>query len=152
MALSVYVAASSAEISRALAVTSVLRQRGVTVVSTWPEVIMQVGEANPRGATVAQRRAWSGGCLQEVAACDVLLLLAPVDDHGRGAYWEAGAAHAQRKGLVVSGDSLQSVFGAQAVEFRTDAEAIAHVVELAHGAQPLDLRLKNALTGGSDAR
>lgn len=127
----VYIAGSSDELVRALYWSDRLRAAGVDVVSTWPGVIAAVGAANPRDATRAQRRSLSGGCLQELATADVLWMLAPAVGHGRGAYAELGAAHALGKRLVASGDTLQSVFAAQAIEYASDEDAFAALVESA---------------------
>lgn len=143
----VYIAASSDEINRAERWSAWLRVRGADVVSTWPACVRAVGAANPHDASRGQRRSWSGGCLLEVATCDVLWLLVPAVGHGRGAYAELGAAHALNKRLVASGDVLQSVFTAQAEEFHTDAEAAMAIIGEPHYRHLVEMR-----TGGVDGR
>ncbi|MGN6107072.1 MAG: hypothetical protein ACTHU0_18340 [Kofleriaceae bacterium] len=127
--MKVYVAASSGEIQRAKGWISRLVAAGVQVTSTWPETIAAVGDANPRDASPGQRLAWAVADLHQVASADLLWMMAPVKEAGRGAYVELGFAHAQRKLLVVSGCSWQSIFGALAREFETDEEAFAFIVE-----------------------
>lgn len=138
--IKVYIAASSDEIERAARWSAWLRARDVDVVSTWPACVRAVGAANPRDASRGQRRSWSGGCLLEVATCDVLWLLVPAVGHGRGAYAEFGAAHALGKRLVASGDVLQSVFTAQAEEHATDAEAARAIVGEPHHRHLAEMR------------
>lgn len=138
--MKVYIAASSDDIARAEHWTTTLRDYGIDVVSTWPAAVRAIGVANPTDATDAQRRSWSGGCLLEVAACDVLWLLAPDNGHGRGAYAEFGAAHAMGKVLIASGDVTQSVFCAQATEFVLDGQAAGRIVDMAE--QPHHRHLK----------
>lgn len=133
MTLSVYVAASSDEIDRAVRWIAMLRGAGIHVTSSWPEVITResAGVANPREASVEDRRRWSSQDLNEVQAADVLWMLAPTRASGRGAYYEAGAADALGNVVVASGDTKQSIFLARATEFDTDDEAFEHIRHLA---------------------
>jgi hypothetical protein len=129
---SLYLAASSADITRAKYWRDQLVLAGVPVISTWIDTIMFVGAANPRDATRQDRRAWARRCLQEVQIAELLWLLVPPPELATiGAWVElgyalgAGAAH-----LICSGDTLRSIFPALAEEHERDADAFAAV--LAH--------------------
>lgn len=130
---SVYIAASAGGDGgpRVTAAIAALRAAGIHVTCTWPEVIAQVGEANPRDATAIERRRWSVQDLNEIDEADVLWFLVPAPPATtRGAWFEAGYAYASHKHLVFSGDTLQSVFCALGHEFRSDSAALAHIVGL----------------------
>lgn len=131
--LSIYVAASSGEIERAKYWMQRLRDAGFTVVSTWPETVEKVGDANPRTAADTDRLCWSLEDLRQVKAADVVWMLAPAPSggSGRGAYVEIGVAHALGKPLVLSGDTKQSIFCALGVEFAEDIDAFTHIVKRA---------------------
>lgn len=87
----VYVAAASSEIERAKRAMQMLRDKGIEVVSTWPEVIEKVGEANPMGAPRADRRRWAMDDLNELMQATVLwFLLPPPSLNTTGAYVELG--------------------------------------------------------------
>lgn len=138
MSRSVYVAASSEEIDRATMAMAALRDRGVVVTSTWPDVIAsQSGVSNPRDADRLDRMRWSVTDLQQVGAAGILWLLSPSNGTGRGAYAELGFAYGcplggeHPRAIVVSGDTKQSIFSALGYEFKTDAEAFEFVVKLA---------------------
>ena len=152
MSLSVYVAGSSGEIPRAVAVTAKLRAAGVSVVSTWPEVVTATGDANPRDAEYGARHDYATTDLSEIRIAHVTLLLCPEHEAARGAYYEAGFTDALDKLLVCSGDTRQSVFTARGIECATDDEAIDLIVAIGKARNlidplPLDLGLRNALTG-----
>lgn len=84
-ALRVYVAGSSAELLRAEGCMAKLREAGIEVTSTWPEVIRKVGEANPMGAPREARAAWARTDLVEVSASNFLwFLLPPTPSFGAG--------------------------------------------------------------------
>jgi hypothetical protein len=130
-AFSVYVAASAGGDSypRVTAAIAALRAEGFTVTCTWPEVVAATpGGANPRDATVLQRRGWSTTDLAEIDAADALWFLVPeMPATTRGAWFEAGYAYSSHKHVVFSGDTKQSVFCALGVEFSSDAAALAHL-------------------------
>ena len=91
--LSVYVAAASSEIARAKAFMTALRALGITVTSTWTDVIEQVGAANPMAAAPADRAVWAQDDLDQVAKAQVLcLLLPPAGVTTIGAWVELGFA------------------------------------------------------------
>jgi hypothetical protein len=130
--LSVYVAASSAEVDRAVRWIAMLRGDGIHVTSSWPEVIAKHGGvANPRDATNYERRRWASQDLNEVQAADVLWLLAPSRAPSFGAGWECGAADALGNVIVASGDTKASIFLGRANEFATDDEGFEFVQHLA---------------------
>ncbi len=128
--LRVYVAGSSDEISRARRWMTALYGAGITVTSTWCDVIAATGGVgNPRDATTADRRLWSEVDLAgQVAQSHVLWLLTPTTAPGRGAYCELGYAHALGKRIHSSGDTKQSIFTAIGHEHETDDEAYAAIV------------------------
>jgi len=91
--LSVYVAAASGELARAKTFMTALRELGITVTSTWTDVIEQVGAANPMGAPQVDRAAWAQDDLDQVAKAQVLcLLLPPAGEATIGAWVELGFA------------------------------------------------------------
>lgn len=127
--MKVYVAGSSSELDRAARWSQALRDAGITVVSTWPEVVAKVGSANPADAPADQRRSWAyTDLVVELGAADTLWLLAPLESPGRGAYVELGVAFAARKTIVCSGPTLQSIFCALGSEFATDEHAFAVLI------------------------
>lgn len=140
----VYVAASSGEMERAKRCMQWLRDAGLNVVSTWPEVIASIGgDANPRDATHSDRLGYATTDLNQVASAGVLWMLAPTPTggSGRGAYVELGYAHGLGgKLLVSSGDTKQSIFTALALEFEDDHAALLHIVRTVHEAQQSKLR------------
>jgi len=149
----VYIAATSAgdECARVAAATAALDSYGIEVTSTWARTVAEVGNANPPDASTSDRRTWSTQCTNEIDAADaVWFLVPPKPVTTRGAWFEAGYAFSEKKHLVFSGDTKQSVFGALGAEFETDAGALAHIRNLAGlrelaEAPAMDLRLKNAL-------
>jgi len=137
----IYVMASSAEIERAKKMMAALRGHGIEVVSTWPEVIEQVGEANPMGAPREQRARWAVDDLNELQQATAAWLLLPAKP-STGAAVELGYAYCMAamaaKGrelglpvpeyhLVVSGVET-SIFTALSRHFPTDEEALAYFV------------------------
>jgi len=147
--LSVYVAGSSAEIDRARAATERLRAAGLVVVSTWPDVVAAVGDANPPDASRKDRAEWARTDLDEVTVADIVLLLCPHESAGRGAYLEAGYALRQGKPVYAAGRTEQSVFCALMSEHVLDEDAIDAIVEWnARTAEAMDLRVKEALNRG----
>lgn len=152
----VYVAASAGGDSyqRVTAAIAALCDAGIHVTCTWPQVVANTpGGANPRDATHTARRGWSTQDLNEIDAAHALWFLVPtLPATTRGAWFEAGYAYSERKHIVFSGDTKQSVFCALGYEFETDAQAIAHLRSLAGlselaDAAEIDLRLKATLTG-----
>ena len=121
--LRVYVAGSSAETERAVRCMNWLRDHGIVVTSSWPEVIATVGIANPRNAPRDDRATWTQTDLAEVQTADVLWLLAP-NTPTRGAWIEYGFALAVGRMVVASGDTKQTIFTAIGDEYGTDAEAL----------------------------
>lgn len=140
--MKVYVAASSAEIERAEAAIASLRDLGIQVTSTWPAVVRSVGVSNPRGASRADRRAWSETDLLELAAAEHLWLLAPgPESPTRGAWVELGYARAAGLVIVSSGDTLQSIFPALGLEFATDADALNYFAKRVGRGEPSTVRM-----------
>jgi len=125
--MKLYIAGSSDELDRAAHWHAQAREiPGVEVMSTWPDNITEVGEANPTDATDDQREAWAECCLAEVQTSDVLWLLMPQEGPGRGAFFELGVAVDQGLEIVVSGlDQHASIFTALAGEsYACDTEAM----------------------------
>jgi nucleoside 2-deoxyribosyltransferase len=125
--MKIYIAAcaNGAELERAKRMVAAARSAGLDVVCTWPEIVTTVGDANPRNATCAQREGWAAQDLREVGEADVLWFLVPTPPATtRGAWLEAGYAHALGKLLVFSGDTAQSVFAALGEEFDSDDSAL----------------------------
>jgi nucleoside 2-deoxyribosyltransferase len=133
-AFAVYVAAtaSAEERPRVHAAIAQLKAAGFRVTCTWPDVVGQIGSANPRDASVVERRTWSAQDLIEVDAADALLFLVPpVDIPTRGPWLEAGYAYAHDKHVVFAGDTAQSIFCSLGNETVSDAHAIFVLRELA---------------------
>lgn len=132
---SLYLAASSADIARAVHWRDKLQNYAVEVISTWIENVRRVGSGNPRDASHDDRRAWSLQCLAEVRAADVLWFLVPtVEIATRGAWLELGYAIGRgvaRGGprIICSGDTKQSIFCALGEEFELDQDAFAAAIE-----------------------
>lgn len=124
---SVYVAAASAEVSRARHAMRELEIHGYEVTSNWPDVIESVGVANPPGATAFDRRHWSWTCLQQLERASVLWLLMP-EAPTVGAFVELGYAIARAKRIVTSGDTRRSIFTSTGQEFATDGDALAFLL------------------------
>lgn len=139
MSFSVYVAASADKTNaeRVAAAIAALRSHGFVVTCTWPEVVAATaGGANPRDASAESRRGWSITDLNEIDAADAVWFLTPAPPLAtRGAWFESGYAYSEKKHLVFSGDTKQSVFCALGAEFDSDEAALAHLKQLA-GAQP----------------
>lgn len=153
----IYVAGASSEIVRAERWMKALRDAGIEVVSSWPEVIRKVAEsmklghdviaaANPMNATRAERQHWAATDLAEVSISSILWFLLPsTGKPTAGAYTELGyaialgamAQEARKVGiedapnyrLVCSGTET-SIFTALADWFPSDEEAFAAI--LAH--------------------
>lgn len=122
---SVYVCASSDELERARWAMSQVRAEGWVVAGDWVAEVLAVGEANPRDAPAAQRRAWAAEALARVRRSSAVWVLAPEVGHGRGAFAELAAAHLGHRPLVVSGPACtESIFAALGQEVATDAEAL----------------------------
>jgi len=77
--LRVYVAGASSEMERAERYMVKLREAGIVVTSTWPEVIRSQpnGEANPMSVPRAVRARWARTDLDEVTESNFLWLLVP---------------------------------------------------------------------------
>lgn len=135
-----YVAGASSEVDRAERMIRRLRERGVVVTSSWPEVVRLNGE-NPATAPTASRLRWSCDDLVGVETADMLLaLVPPIDQPTRGAWVEIGYAKAIGNELVFAGATKQSIFCAMGFEFETDDAAFDYVLSRAgvtdRGAEP----------------
>lgn len=142
--LRIYVAGSSAEMARAEKWMARLRQAGIDVTSSWPDVIRKVGEANPMHVSRNQRAKWAATDLAEIEHSNVFWLLLPEGQPSVGAYTELGfatmlaldAVSARRAGvpgaffkLVCSGVET-SIFTAVADHFPSDNDAFGFLVSL----------------------
>jgi len=136
--MKVYVAAASSEIERAEKWMTMLRAAGIKVVSTWPEVIRKVGEANPMNGAREERTYWAATDLAEVSTSEVFWFLLPDGKPTMGAYTELGYAvalgamsqEARNAGIIdapnywlVCSGVETSIFTALADHFTTDEEA-----------------------------
>jgi hypothetical protein len=84
-----------------------------------------------RDASDIDRRGWSTQDLAEIEASDAVWFLVPTPpETTRGAWYEAGYADSEKKHLVFSGDTRQSVFCARGIEFETDAGALVYLRKL----------------------
>ena len=129
--MKVYLAASSSDAARARRWHGHLLTAGITVTSTWLEVVEKVGNANPRTASKADRYAWSIEDLRQIDDAQLLwLLVPPLHAPTRGAWGELLFAYAKQKHVLASGDTRQTIFTALAEEFETDEAAFARVVDL----------------------
>lgn len=132
MGMKIYVAASSNEISRAKFWIQRLREHGFHVTSTWPEVVAEVGDANPRDAGDLHRALWAQTDLDQVAHSDVLWFLV---GNSKGAFVEYGYFHAKRtngeaRHLISSGDTKSSIFTALGREFSQDYDAFSWLLNV----------------------
>jgi hypothetical protein len=101
MITKVYVAGASAEIERARKVRDQLLALGMDCTSSWMRNIDKEGKSNPTDATPEKYAEWA---LADTAEADVFLLLLPAKEiQTVGAWVELGAAHLQRKTIVMSG-------------------------------------------------
>jgi nucleoside 2-deoxyribosyltransferase len=132
MSFSIYVAASSHEIDRAEQCMAALRKAGVIVTSLWPTTIRDVGDANPRDASLGQRYEWADADIAQVNSAAGFLLLMP-QKASMGAAFEFGFAFASEKVTWVSGPNQSaSIFTALAhYHYDTDEAAIESVVNFA---------------------
>ncbi len=76
----------------------------------------------------ALRKTWAYDDLIQVQEADWFWLLAPEHSPGRGAYVELGVAWAERKKIIVSGKTEQSIFNAIGVEMSDDQSAFDLIV------------------------
>jgi nucleoside 2-deoxyribosyltransferase len=128
--MKVYIAGSSAELERVDRCAARAHAAGLFVVSTWPVSVRNVGHANPRGAVRSDRQRWSLNCLAEIQLADVVWLLVPaIDQPTRGAWLELGYAIRAGKGIVCSGDTMQSIFASLGAEFESDDAALAFLID-----------------------
>lgn len=140
---SLYVACSSAEIERAEKWIRALRERKVTVTSTWPETIRRVqaerniastaAASNPRQATREDRQKWAMENVRAIKSATHLWLLCPPSEHvSQGVYFEFGIAWADKR-TIASGGDQRFVFSALADDlYETDEQAFERVLELSH--------------------
>lgn len=144
----VYIAAASdaASAARVRAAIAVLYAHRFVITCTWPEVVAATpGGANPRDASDIERRGWSAQDLLEVDAAHAVWFLVPeMPTTTRGAWFEAGYAYAEKKHVVFSGDTKQSVFCSLGTECISDEAAIRYLLAAreAHDAQWIEAGLR----------
>ena len=104
--MKIYVASKVKHAPMWVAVRQYLLPKGHEIVSTW---IDEAGEGQTTSYTELARR-----CIDEISACDVLILFCEPGDLLKGALIEVGAALALGKKVAVVGDceSLSRVFKA----------------------------------------
>lgn len=135
--MNIYMCASSQEIPRVIDCIGLIKAAidvPMRVVSSWPYVVTQVGEANPVNATHQDRWKWAYKDMQEVALCNLLWVLMPKPGLvSAGAFWEFGFAKANNKIIIVSGPGqVHSVFTALAtMQFDDDLSAFSYISDLA---------------------
>jgi nucleoside 2-deoxyribosyltransferase len=130
----IYLAGSSTDLARVTHWRDRLVAAGITVGSSWLDVVVKVGSANPRAASCAERHEWSVADLAEIRECDALWFLVPaVDNPTRGAWLELGYAAALDRWIICSGDTKQSIFAALGLECERDEDAFAAVKAWAEG-------------------
>lgn len=137
--LSVYIAASSAEIDRAAKWGDFARTAGFEVTSNWVENIRKVTAeraggnlnegANPRFVSVAERRGWANENLDNIERAAVFWLLVPsAATPSQGAYYEFGYATKAGKYTIASGGEQRFVFTAKAWNLAdTDEHGFAYL-------------------------
>ncbi len=126
--LRVYVAGSSRELDRVRLAMDKLRFAGVAITHDWTDSVLEVGSANPEGATQADRAQWAWEDLRGVKDADILWVLWP-DYVSAGACVELGYAFALNKRVIISGGSPgQSIFTSLGEYYDTDALARAEVL------------------------
>lgn len=131
--MKLYIAASSSDLVRVRHWDQIARSvAGIEVVSSWLDVVAQVGEANPRDIERARARAWALDDLTDIHRADaVWFLVPPLDQPTRGAWCELGFAQARNKKIIVcSGDVRQSIFCALGDEYERDEDAFAALCRL----------------------
>ena len=131
----IYVAGSSQEIERAEKWAAALRQEKIDVTSNWPENIREVQRkikapttldaANPKRATVADRRGWAQVNVDQVRRSESLWLLIPgAGITSQGAYYELAIANENGKRTIGSGGDQRFIFAAlSTMLYETDEEA-----------------------------
>lgn len=130
----VYVSASSAEKDRAKKWMDALRAKGIHVSSTWIEVVEKEGGgvANPRDASVDDRKNWAQKDVREALCSQVFWLLMPNGPHSFGAAFEYAAfvimSNEELQSHVVSGDHMKTIFSAFSQCFNNDEEAFEQIV------------------------
>lgn len=139
--MSVYIAASSSEMDRAEKWKKALEAEGVQVNSTWIDVIRNQpnGEANPRDATIEQKKAWCLKDVKEALGSSVLWLLMPQGPHSFGATFEYAfyvALSPDHNQHFVSGDYKRSIFTSFSTCFDKDEDAFEAIVKLFKDAEP----------------
>lgn len=125
--MKVYVAGSSADLSRARRAAEVLVRHGIEVPSTWWEQIEKYGEGNPTDLDV--RITCAGQDCAQVDAADVLWLLVPETGYSHGAFFEFGRALTLEKRVVCSGATKRSIFCSLAIECATDGQALEWILQ-----------------------
>jgi len=141
--MKVYVAAASSEIERAEKWMAKLREAGITVVSTWPEVIRKVGAANPMTAPREQRAGWAMADLSELSHASLLwrLLGAPSEgactEFGYAVLFASLAHEARLAGVemapkfkIITSGEERSIFTALAPNYATDEDAFAAILQM----------------------
>lgn len=148
----VYVAGSSAEVSRAEAAIAALTAAGLTVTSVWPAIIREAraaGIATDADLDDARARHEALTCEEAVGASDVVLWLVS-ERPSHGAAWEASRARALGITLVAAGPHARSTIFAHRADHitPTDAAGVEHVIAWARAdaaAAPLIAKLWAAL-------
>jgi hypothetical protein len=132
MGLRVYVAGSSSDIERAERWIKSLRQRGIVVTASWPEMVRQNG-AEPRSVDAATRARWAMDDLAAIAHADVFWMLVPPADEPTIGAW-IGFGFAQRSATTIfSGDTRQTSFTALGEEYETDDAAFDRICKIDMG-------------------
>jgi hypothetical protein len=127
----VYVAASSREVQRAVAVIAMCRAEGLEVAHDWTTDVIAYAGTIPDDAA---RKRIAEADMAGVMRARALILLVPVDGTSGGGY-EAGVAAAFGRFIVCAGPHRRRfLFGVRHHEVDTDIEAVKRVVEWARKA------------------
>lgn len=132
--MKIYIAGSSNELDLCDSYMKRVRALGHTITVDWVEMIRLKGSANPRDASVDERRNYAYDDLAGVAEADLVWLLIPKIG-GKRCWVELGAAIAQGKQVIASGDTLCSIFCALVDEFPDHEMALEwlRITKNAHG-------------------
>lgn len=91
--MKIYIAASSAEVSRAFSMREHLRQKGFEVSSSWVDLVQDMREMGHKDDATITHATLTMAAIQdmrEVSEADVLVYVRPDDGKSEGAAFEAG--------------------------------------------------------------
>lgn len=131
----VYIAGASVEAARCKSFGEEVERAGARIAVKWWDDVL-AAKCHDRELSEELRLSFAAKDLNGVHTSDLFWLVVPQDGHGRGAWFEFGAALGLRAagrfspGVIVSGDCLSSIFTSLAYrQFATHADALAWVLE-----------------------